>query len=478
MVKLIKNNRFVSSCSFLAISSLVVAADTGMERPNIIVFIADDAGMDFGCYGNKTIKTPNIDELAEEGIRFEKAFVTSPQSSPSRTSMMTGLFAHTLGTEDLHTPIDSNTIIMPSYFKETGYITAFMLKTHWGKNGDDQFDYKIKGGICAESGDITEETFRNYKQFITDCGNRPFFLWVGFHDPHRPYNRKVCTQENDPSHVFVPPFLIDGTDTRRDIADYYDEITRMDKNVGNMVSYLEEKRMLDNTVIVFLSDNGMPFPRAKGTLYDSGIQTPLIFMWRNKIKKNVVHHNGLISTIDLAPTLLELAGVKMKEEVYGESFAPLLFDHTLRGRDCIFAERNWHNSDEYIRCVRTENFKLIYNAYYHLPHGTATDLSTSLSWYELKKKQKKGELKKEQIQIFESPRPMVEIYDLEKDPYELNNVADIQAYYEEGRKLARLLTDWQTETKDHPWWRRRRADQNDRITGFPMFHERDTLWID
>jgi arylsulfatase A-like enzyme len=448
------------------------------EKPNIIVFIADDAGMDFGCYGNKVIKTPNIDKIARQGIRFQNAFLASPQSSPSRTAMMTGMFAHTIGTEDLHTPIDDSTRMIPSYLKEAGYFTGSMLKTHWGPNGDRQFDRMIKGRYLPDGGDLSEDAFLNYEQFINDSGERPFFLWVGFADPHRPYNRDACIQENDPAHVLVPPFLVDGEDTRRDLADYYDEITRMDRNIGKMLSILERKGKMDHTMIVFLSDNGSPFPRCKGSLYDTGIQTPVIFVWKNKIKENVVHNNGLISTVDLAPTILEVAGVKMDPKVYGKSFAPLLFDHTQRGRDYIFAERNWHNMDEYIRCVRTEKLKLIYNAYYEIPHGTAMDLSSSLSWYELKDKQRKGELKKEQMQIFESPRAMVEIYDLEKDPYELDNVADIQSYYKEGKKLAQLLTDWQDETNDHPWWKRRRPDQGDRITGFPLFRKRQEFWVE
>lgn len=439
------------------------------EKPNVLVFIADDAGMDFGCYGNKGIKTPNIDKLASVGVRFANAYLTSPQSSPSRTSMMTGMFAHTIGTEDLHDPIDSETRMMPSYFKEAGYFTGSMLKTHWGANGDRQFDRMIKGGYLPNQGDLSPEAFQNYESFIKESGNRPFFLWVGFMDAHRPYNRDVCPQENSVTSVEVPPYLVDGTDTRRDLADYYDEVTRLDSHVGKMLDILDKQGKLDNTIIVFLSDNGRPFPRCKGSLYDSGIQTPLIFAWKNHFPAGKVHSNGLVSTIDLAATLLHFAGVEMDQEVYSESFHELLFDPSKRGREYVFAERNWHDTDEYIRCVRSENMKLIYNAYYELPHGTASDLSTSLSWYDLKREQREKGLRKEQLQIFTAPRPMVEIYDLAKDPHELDNVADRQEYLEEGKKLGAELLKWQKETKDHPWWKRRRPDQNDRITGFPLF---------
>ena len=443
------------------------------EKPNIVVFIADDAGMDFGCYGNKNIKTPNIDKLAAQGVRVEKAYLTSPQSSPSRTSMMTGMFAHTIGTEDLHDPIDVETRMMPSYFREAGYFTGSMLKTHWGPNGDRQFDRMIKGGYLPNQGDLSKEAFENYKSFIEESGDRPFFLWVGFIDAHRPYNRDVCPQVNSPVSIDVPPFLVDGEDTRRDLADYYDEITRLDSHVGKMLDVLEEQGKLDNTIVVFLSDNGRPFPRCKGSLYDSGIQTPLIFMWKGQFPAGKVHSNGLVSTIDLAATLLHFADVEMDTCVYSRSFHELLYEPTKRGREYVFAERNWHDTDEYIRCVRSERFKLIFNAYYELPHGTASDLSTSLSWYELKREQREGSLSQNQRQIFTAPRPMVEIYDLEKDPDELVNVADRLEYLEEGQRLGVKLVEWQKVTKDHPWWKRRRPDQNDRITGFPLFPRQD-----
>lgn len=440
-----------------------------VSPPNILVFLADDAGMDFGCYGNNQVATPHVDRLAAEGIRFGKAFLTSPQSSPSRTSMMTGMFAHTIGTEDLHAPLQAGTPMLPFYFGEAGYRTGSMLKTHWGPEGDKQFDRMIRGGYLPGGGDLTGETYVNYARFLDECGESPFFLWVGFMDPHRPYNREVCPEVNDPERMAVPPFLEDDSDTRRDLADYGDEITRMDGHIGKMLSILSEKGKLENTIVVFLSDNGMPFPRCKGSLYDSGIQTPLIVRWKGHIRPGVVHTNGLVSTIDLAPTLLCLAGIDPPTEMYGKSFHDLLFDASKRGRDYIFSERNWHDTDEYIRCIRSEKYKLIYNAYYEWPHGTAADISTSLSWYALKRRQRERGLRKEQMQIFTAPRAMMEVYDLENDPYELENIADRQEAVLETKELARLLIVWQKETNDHAWWKRRRPDSNDRITGYPLF---------
>lgn len=474
--------KFGLSLTILSTASLIVEAEKIIRddnrKPNIIVFIADDAGMDFGCYGNPNITTPNIDMLAKNGIRFQHAFLTAPQSSPSRTSMLSGKFAHTIGTEDLHTGIDNKTNFVSMYLKQAGYRTAHMLKTHWGVNGDKQFDEEIKGSYLPDQGPLQEELFRNYRRFLDENKNNPFFIWVGFIDPHRPYNRNKCVQVNNPDNIQVPPYLVNSPKTKRDLADYYDEISRMDSNVGTMINELERRGILDNTIVVFLSDNGMPFPRAKGTLYDSGIQTPLIFMWRNKIKPDVVHTNGIVSTIDLAPTLLRLVGLPVPNDMYGKGFQEILFNPEKQGSEFIYAERNWHDTDEYIRCVRTEKFKLIFNAYYNLPHGTPIDISTSDSWFELKRLQRNNELSDSMKQIFRSPRSMVEIYDLEKDPFELNNVADLPEYLSIGKNLALKFEKWQKETKDHPWWKRRRGDQNDRITGFPLFTSRSEMWDD
>ena len=469
------SNRYsliATTCAVLSSTIVYGQNNQNISKPNIIVFLADDAGMDFGCYGNSTIKTPNIDRLASQGLRFEKAFLTSPQSSPSRTSMMTGQFAHTIGTEDLHDPINDTTQMLPYYLNQAGYTTAFMLKSHWGINGDKQFSEIIHGEYLPNQGNLTSETYKNYNEFLDRNQDKPFFLWIGFIDPHRPYNREVCPQVNDPEKIDVPPFLINDSDTKRDLADYYDEISRMDSDIGIMMSELEKRGLTDNTIIIFLSDNGRPFPRCKGTLYDAGIQTPLIIVWDGHIRPNSVHTNGLISSIDLAPTILDIAGITSPNEYYGKSFKNILYNPEARGRDYIFAERNWHDTDEFIRCIRTENLKLIYNAYYTLPHGTPIDLATSPSWYSIKNAQHDGTLTESQNNILLSPRPMVEIYDLNDDPYELHNVADKSEYLEEGKKLAKLLNEWREETNDHNWWERRRDDQNDRITGFPLYETR------
>jgi arylsulfatase A-like enzyme len=441
------------------------------KKPNIVVFIADDAGMDYGCYGNQGIKTPNIDALAESGLKVEKAFLTAPQSSPSRTSMLSGKFAHTIGTEDLHTGIGDTTKLLPLYLQEAGYYTGIMLKGHIGQHGMEQFNWYDQGfWPDYVKGRWNEKAVDNFRAFIDTAAREPFFLWVGFVDPHRAYQDSLngAPEVHSAKDVTVPPYLVDNQLTREDLAHYYDEIHRMDGHIGGMIKVLEEKGLRENTLVVFLSDNGMPFPRAKGTVYDAGVQTPLIFSWKGKIKPGTVYEDELVSTIDLAPTFLDVAGVEIPPDMYGHSIQEIFTKLEAPGRDHVFSERNWHGTDEHIRSVRTKTHRFVLNSYIEVPHGTPSDLSTSPSWYALKALQENKQLSPGQATLFECPRPRVEIYDLEKDPYQLENVADNPEYLGIGKELSKVLDEWREETNDHPYWERIKPDKVDRVTGFPI----------
>ncbi|MCH7703179.1 MAG: sulfatase-like hydrolase/transferase, partial [Planctomycetes bacterium] len=213
--------------------------------------LADDAGWrDFGCYGNEHIRTPNIDRLARSGLKADNAFLTIPQCSPSRISVLTGKYPHATGAEDLHAPLPVDQILIPTYLKRAGYYTGHMRKTHYGPNGMKQFDWYSDGLV-------------DFPDFIDASGDKPFFLWVGFSDPHRPYQDNTIDKPHDPANVDIPPWLADTPETRADIARYYDEISRMDGVIGTYIKELKKRKLLDNTLIVFFSDNGEPFPRAE-----------------------------------------------------------------------------------------------------------------------------------------------------------------------------------------------------------------------
>ncbi len=430
-----------------------IAPTASAVPPNIVVFLADDVGWkDIGCYGNDVVRTPNIDSLAERGLKFDRAFLTVSQCSPSRISILTGQYPHATGAEDLHMPLPEGSKILPSHLKEAGYFSGHMKKTHYGKFASRQFDWYEKG--LDRFGDFLDATKGN-----------PFFLWVGFVDAHRPYAPYAVEPPHDPRQVKVPRYLADTWETRVELALYYDEITRMDGVIGDFVATLEARGLRDDTLVIFLSDNGMPFPRAKGTVYDSGIGTPLVMSWPNEIEAGSTYA-GLTSVVDLAPTLLDLAGVDVSgREFQGASIARVMRGENVPGRRYVFSERNWHDCDDHIRSVRTERFKFIRNAYLDIPHGTPADLGGSTSFKSLLALKAQGKLAPEQKSLFQVPRPRVELYDLERDPGEFVNIAATEDGKKVAQELEAVLDRWVRDTGDFPPEFRRRGDHTDRYTG-------------
>lgn len=445
----------------LGVMFILLSPVLAQEKPNVIVFIADDAGWrDFGAYGNSSIKTDHIDQLAARGMKFNNAFLTTPQCSPTRTSLLSGQFAHTVRTEDLHEPLASSVRILPSYLQQGGYYTAILGKTHIGQSAMEQFNVFHRG----DGNPIPED----FSKVLEDSGEKPFFAWYAFSDPHRIYQENTIPDPHDPAEVVVPPYLADTPETRKDLAMYYDEITRMDRNIGDVLELLEDANEADNTLVLFITDNGKPFTRAKGTLYDEGIKSPLIAVWPDNIEAGT-ENDALVSLIHLAPTILDAAGLEKDDEMYGKSLLPMLVGESVQPDKFVFAERNWHDCDEHMRSVRSDTFKLIFNAYTEWPLCTAADLAGSASHQSLLELKAAGKLNQNQMLVFQTPRPVIEFYDIKEDPYELNNLA----YKVEYRPLIRehfgALSDWMEATDDFDPHYRRRYDNTDRVTG-TMFY--------
>ncbi|MGB3779495.1 MAG: sulfatase [Tunicatimonas sp.] len=449
-------------CLIVVVSFFPRGATAQSAPPNVIVFIADDAGWrDFGCYGNSAIRTPTIDRLAREGMRFDQVFLTSPQCSPTRTSLLAGQYAHTLRTEDLHTPLAERQTILPSHLKKAGYYTGLIGKSHIGSAAEAQFDF-------LEPIKQSEPQPDDFKTLLDNAQGQPFFVWYAFSDPHRVYQPNTIAEPHDPANVVVPPYLIDNKETRQDLALYYDEIGRLDRNVARVLQLLEDAGKSPNTVIFFLSDNGKPFSRAKGTLYDEGIRTPLIVRWPERIAARSTY-GGLLSAVHLAPTIMDLADVAAEPAMVGRSLLPILTQRAAEADRFVFSERNWHDCDEHMRSVRSDSFKLIKNAYIEWPHGTAADLAGSPSHQALLRGKAQGTLTDAQQLIFRVPRPEIEFYSLREDPYELNNLAYNVRYRPQIQAHYAALWQWQQQTDDFPPHRRRRYDNTDRVTG-TMYH--------
>jgi N-sulfoglucosamine sulfohydrolase len=448
-----------STCFVLLLMIAPISAQSA-ERPNTILIIADDVSWnDLGCYGNAVARTPNIDRLAANGRRFDEAILVASSCSPSRSSIITGRYPHNNGrASELHQPIAAHLPWFPRLLRESGYYTALVGKHHMTEDqpadGDQPqppaFDLVDKGvGPGNQGGHAT--WVRTLQERPKD---KPFFFWFAALDAHRDWdadndwNEKLYGPRHDPATVVVPPFLQDDTATRGDLASYYNEITRFDYFIGLVVAELKAQAILDDTLILVMADNGRPFPRAKTRLHDSGMKTPFVAHWPKGITKPGSPTQGLISSIDIAPTILSLAGVPVSPTMQGVSFAPLLANPDAVVRKYAFSEHNWHDYEAHGRAVRSEGFLYIVNARPHLPWQGPADSVRSPSHVSLTALRGAGQLTPAQADVFLAPRPAVEFYRTDADPQQLNNLAADPNYASEREHLAAIMKEWINATGD------------------------------
>ena len=438
----IGRREFLGAAMGAALLSATISGESFAARrkgklPNILFLIADDLGDgDLGCYGHPTIRTPNLDKLSSEGISFTNAFVTTSSCSPSRCCMFTGLYPHATGAEDLHVPLPADKVTLASYLREFGYYSMNVAKFHLGKNAAGQWD-------------AMKDNIEDWRALMDERPkDRPFFFSVGFNDPHRPYQENTIPDPTAPEDVTVPPYLVDDLRTRNDLVGYYDEVARMDRHVGEMLKYLDENGLGDNTLVIFISDNGMPFPRAKTTCYDSGVRTPLIFRWPGHVPERA-WSDALFSSVDLAPTILDIVGRGKPEVMQGHVMTPCLNDPNAEVRDYIYMERNWHNMDDHQRGCRDKRYKYIKH-WFTQKWTIASDLIGSPSYTSLLEARDKGDLTRQQMRLFMTPRPAEELYDTFSDPYEFTNLASDPHYEKILLRMRAATAEWLEVTHDSP----------------------------
>ena len=424
--------------------------------PNFLIFIADDmAWDDCGAYGHPHIQTPNIDALATDGLRFDAAYLTCSSCSPSRASLLTARYPHSTGAHQLHLPLPASQIGFTEPLRAAGYFTAAVGKWHLGAAAKQKFDVVKEGQVPQ-----MVPTLRDRPR------DRPFCFWYAFSDPHRPYQPDTIPQPHTAADAVVPPYLPDVPAVRRDLAAYYDEITRLDGVVGAVLRELDAQMAAQNTVVIFMSDNGRPFPRCKTTVYDSGVKTPFIVRWPAVVTPGG-STSSIISSVDVGPTLCELAGVAAPVSFQGVSFARVLADPKVHTRRAAFSEHNWHDYEARERSIRTADYRYIRNDYTDLPGTPPADAVRSPSYEIMQSMQAAGTLCPPQAAVFQTPRPAQELYFLEDDPHELHNLAADPAHADALRDLQAQLERWSRETDDTapP---NRRPDGFDRTTGEPL----------
>ncbi|AWW00951.1 sulfatase family protein [Arcticibacterium luteifluviistationis] len=436
------------------------------DKPNIILFVADDHGTDaIGAYGNTVIKTPNLDKLADEGVMFTNAYCTSASCAASRSVILSGQFGHATGSyghvhDYHHFSTYDNIKSLPVLLNEAGYETARIGKYHVAPEKVYHFET------------VLEADPRNTVEMAEKCNDvlksdKPFFLYFCTDDPHRghPFEPDPWYTPNsfgnkkggyegveeivyDPAKVLVPDFLPDTKESREEIAQYYQSISRIDQGFGKLMQMLQETGKTENTIVIYISDNGMAFPGAKTTVYEPGIRLPCIVKDPTKNLKGLTNET-LISWVDLTPTILDMAKVDFdKNEFHGKSFNDDI--GIAKARNEVYASHTFHEITMYypMRVVRSGNYKLIWNIAYRLEYPFASDLWASSTWQSVyRSKVAYFGPKKVKDYLF---RPEFELFDLEKDPNESKNLAYSEGFEPILEEMKGKLKTFQKNTSD-PW---------------------------
>jgi N-sulfoglucosamine sulfohydrolase len=436
-------------------------------RPNIVVCIADDLGWEESSpYGNPAVSTPHLQRIAREGMRFDRFMLTASSCSPSRSSMFSGRYPHNTGAMNLHTDMKPSVELFIEPLRATGYHTMLIGKSH-GTNHPEvvkKFDRMEKAdwGRPWTMGDMWERALRERPP------DRPFLLWAASIDPHRPYRQGTHAQPHDPAKVVVPPYLPDTPEIRSDLADYYDEIARFDEHVGRLLRVLSEQGVLDQTVVLVISDNGRAYPHSKTRVNLPGIKSPLLVRYPKLVPAGSVAP-GLVSAVDLAPTILELANARPLAKTDGTSFVPILRDPAQRIRTAAFAEHNWHNYMAFERAVITETHVYVRNWLPELPASPPGEVVPLPFYQEMRRSFEAGTLPAAFADTFLKPRPPEELFDTARDPHCQHNLATDPFSSPVRQELERELLAWQERTGDaFPSRAQLKPDDIDRRTGTPL----------
>ncbi len=435
------------------------------KQPNILFIVADDmTAEDIGCYGNPGIKTPNLDQLAEGGIRFHNGFVTISSCAPSRGSMMLGRYPHANAMAELKPDLHHNHEEYDSFVRkldnmaqvlqQAGYYTMQSGKWHigglykWNKPSGyftQFFDDAKTVNVNQNSG-----TYRWIETLNNRPKNRPFFAWFATFDAHR-YAKKA-RQVHSEDDVRLPPYVPDVStkeyDTKKDLAGYYDKVARGDKAVGEIIAELKKQNIYKNTLIVFIADNGRGFGRGKVHIHDSGVRVPFIAHWPEGIQDPGRVSYDLVSSIDIAPTFLELSGGRVEGTTFqGRSFLKILNNEpNYKHRTAIFSERNHHIWEGHERGVRTEDFLYIKNRRPTIQRR-GSDNKDDYSFWFAKDQLGIENMKEEHRWFFENPAPE-ELFHVKSDPDMIHNLANSIEYKSNLESLRETLKTWEKQTGD------------------------------
>ena len=432
----------------ISASAILAGEFTIHQQPNIVMVVVDDQGTnDAGCYGNPVIKTPGLDLLAEHGTRFTHGFCTTASCSASRSVILSGLHNHANGQYGHmhnfhHFKTFDHVQSLPMLLHRAGYRTVRTGKYHVAPPSVYAFEEEI-----TATGASPIERAEACSSVIDQEDGRPFFLYFCTSEPHRPFVRDGSDPVS-PDEVIVPDYLPDLPETRRELARYYMSVQRADRGLLRLIELLQSSGTWENTVVVFISDNGVAFPGAKTTLYDPGMRLPCVIR-RPEVAPGVC--DAMVTWADLSPTHLDLAGVGSDAPaMHGRSFKDAMTQSPTEGWNEVFASHTFHEVTMYypMRVVRGRRYKLIWNIAHGLPYPFATDLWASETW--------QGTLSRGLTHYGKRPvkdyleRPRFELYDLVNDPHEIHNLAGDPAHQTILEDYQSRLRAYQQKTGD-PW---------------------------
>ena len=425
------------------------AAGATGARPNILIILADDqTGRDNGCYGNPDVKTPNIDRLAAEGMRFTRAFTATAMCAPTRQQLYTGLFPVRNGAYPNHSRVYDGTKSMVHHLKALGYRVGLCGKTHFGPRASFAFEMIRKPKLG---------------EFISRDKSQPFCLVVTSHSPHLPWTAGDATAY-DPAKLTLPPYIVDTPETRSALCKYYAEITDFDREVGQCVRLLGDAGVEKNTIFLYTSEQGAQMPHGKWTCYDVGLRVAMVVRWPKRVRAGSVT-DAMVQYVDVVPTLIAAAGgdpgaidtgradARGDRGFDGRSFLDVLLGKTDRHQAFVYGVHTTRGiivgSECYpVRSVRSETHKYIRNLNHKTKfHNVLIAKDTGNYWSSWVAKARTDPAAARLVESYQR-RPAEELYDLRDDPYELKNLAGDPAQADVQAALRKKLDAWMTQQGD------------------------------
>ncbi len=461
-----KTMKKITRIMALAVLSVTMGQAAFAQQPNILWVVCEDISPTIGCYGDAVAKTPVIDKLAQEGIRFTNAFAAAGVCAPSRSGIITGMYPVGIGTEHMRTAGDVSGVSKGIYksAEKTGIIdlegntvpqysavipeqvkcfTEFLRKAGYYCTNNAKTDYQFAPPITAWDENSLEAHWKGRPE------GKPFFSVFNFNVSHE---SQIWKKKNDPLLIDIDapkilPYFPENPIVRQDVARNYSNIAEMDSQIGELLAQLEEDGLLENTIIFFYSDHGGPLPRGKREIYDSGLKVPLVVRFPDKSKAGTTF-DELVQYVDLAPTVLSLAGIKPPKYLDGQAF---MGEYAAKNpRKYIYAGRGRLDFEtDMVRCVRDKEFLYVKNYHPELPNYMDIKYRKQMPMMnELLRLHEAGELNAEQEIWFHKTKPDEELYFVSEDPHQLNNIASDPKYAKDLGRMRKELKKWQNEVGD------------------------------